>query len=144
MEVVGINKGTDLLCEVPAPPSFLGAGAKKHFKEVGKRLITAKILKAIHITALAVFAENLEQWEWAIKEIRAKNRKEKGSGYIQKFSTGAKNISVEITLKRDAEKAMMQCFKQFGIDPKSEKELKGIIDPEQGDLFEGFKNKKHG
>jgi phage terminase small subunit len=54
----------------------------------------------------------------------------------------AQNISVEITLKRDAEKAIMQCFKQFGLDPKSEKELIGITDSAQGDLFTGFRQMK--
>jgi phage terminase small subunit len=85
---------------------------------------------------------NLEQWEWALKQIQKKNRRKAGSGYIQTFNTGAANVSVEISLKRDAEKAIMQCIKQFGLDPKSEKELKQSVDPSQGDLFEGFKKLK--
>ena len=72
-----------------------------------------------------------------------KNKEKLGSGYIQKFNSGAENISVYLTIKRDAEKAIMQCFKQFGLDPKSEKELKREINPDQGDLFEGFKLPKN-
>ncbi|MDH7444662.1 P27 family phage terminase small subunit [Aquimarina sp. 2201CG14-23] len=142
MDVVGIGKGTDLMDEIPTPPTYLGTKAKSHFKNFGKILIGNKQLKRIHLPALAVMSENFEQWEWAVKEIRSKNKKKHGSGYIQKFATGAKNISVEVTLKRDAEKAIMQCFKQFGLDPKSEKELKGAMDPDQGDLFTGFNNRK--
>lgn len=144
MKVVGLDKGTDYLKKLPAPPTYFGTKAKAHYKKFGSVLIAGEQLKRIHLPALEVLAENFEQWEWAVREIRSKNKKEHGSGYIQKFNTGAKNISVEVTLKRDAEKAMMQCFKQFGLDPKSEKELKGAIDPGQGDLFNGFNNRKQG
>ncbi|WP_106791679.1 P27 family phage terminase small subunit [Aquimarina sp. Aq78] len=142
MEVVSIGKGSEFLKQLPSAPTFLGTKAKAHFKKFGEILISGNQLKRIHIPALAVLAENFEQWEWAIREIRNKNKKRHGSGYIQRFSTGAKNISVEVTLKRDAEKAIMQCFKQFGLDPKSEKELKAAVDPDQGDLFNGFSKRK--
>jgi len=137
MKLVGINDGSDLCSEIPKVPSYLGVRGKHHFKEVARVLIGAKVLKNSHVTALSLLAENMEQWEWAIKEIRTKNKENRGSGYIQEFKTGAKNISVEVTLKRDAEKAIMQCLKQFGLDPKSEKELK--IDPNQGNLFDVIK-----
>jgi P27 family predicted phage terminase small subunit len=142
MKVVSIGKGTDLIKELPSAPAYLGTKAKAHFKKFGKILISNGQLKTIHIAALEVLAENFEQWEWAVREIRAKNKKETGSGYIQKYNSGAKNISVELTIKRDAEKAIMQCFKQFGLDPKSEKELKLTVDPNQGDLFNDFANRK--
>jgi len=144
MKVVGIGKGTDLIFELPKAPAYLDTKAKNHYKRFGEILISGKKLKRIHLAALEVLAENFSQWEWAVREIRVKNKKTYGTGYIQKFNSGAKNVSVEVTLKRDAEKAIMQCFKQFGLDPKSEKELSGIIDPDQGDLFEGFKNRKNG
>ncbi len=143
MKVVSIDTGSDFLTTLPPAPTYLGTKAKSHFKKFGQILISGNQLKRIHIPALAVMAENFEQWEWAIREIRSKNKKRHGSGYIQKFSTGAKNISVEVTIKRDAEKAIMQCFKQFGLDPKSEKELKGVVDPNQGDLFNGFHKRKY-
>jgi len=115
---------------------------KYHFKKTAEILIAANQLKRIHIPALELMAVNLEQWEWAYEEIHRKNRRKRGTGYVQKFSSGAENISVYVSLKRDAEKAIMQCIKQFGLDPKSEKELKSSLDPAQGDLFEGFKKLK--
>ncbi len=142
MKIVGKGNGTDILSELPAPPSYLGTKAKAHFRKFGKVLIASGMLKRIHLAALEILAENFEQWEWAVREIRKKNKKRGASGYVQTFGSGAKNVSVEITIKRDAEKAIMQCFKQFGLDPKSEKELKNVADPAQGDLFESSSNKK--
>lgn len=142
MKIVGKESGSDLLSELPAPPSYLGPKAKAHFKRFGKILITSKILKRLHLGALEILAENFEQWEWAVREIRRKNRNREASGYVQVYKSGAQNISVELTIKRDAEKGIMQCFKQFGLDPKSEKDLKNVVDPNQGDLFEQFLSKK--
>ena len=138
MNIVELNKGSDYLSQVPNPPEYLSEKAKKHFEALAKRLIGAKVLKRIHITSLSVLAENMCQWEWAVAEIASKNNKKQGSGYVQEYKSGAKNISVELTVKRDAEKAIMQCFKQFGLDPKSEKELK--IEPNQNNVFEQLKN----
>jgi len=116
----------------------LDSSAKQHFKKFARILISSESLKRIHLPALELMAENFSQWEWSVIQIRAKNKEKKGSGYVQRYNSGAENISVYLTIKRDAEKAIMQCFKQFGIDPKSEKELKQTVDPAQGDLFEEF------
>lgn len=142
MNIVSLSKGSEYIKELPNASTFLGSKAKAHYKRMGKILIASECLKTIHLPTLEVLAENLEQWEWAIREIRTKNKTKPGTGYIQKFNSGAKNISVELTVKRDAEKAIMQCFKLFGLDPKSEKELKGMMDPSQGDLFEGFNKRR--
>lgn len=142
MKAVHIGKGTDILKEIPKPPAYLDSRAKSHFKKLAKTLISSDLLKRIHEPALAVMAENFSQWEWAIREIRRKNKYKEGSGYRQKYNSGAENISVELTIKRDAEKAIMQCFKQFGLDPRSEKDLKAVSDPAQTDLFAEFNKLK--
>lgn len=138
MKVVSINQGSEFIKELPSPGTYLGPKAKDHYKTIGALLISNDRLKRIYLPSLEVLAENLEQWEWAVREIRKKNREKHGSGYIQKYTSGAKNISVEVTIKRDAEKAIMQCFKLFGLDPKSDKELK--VDPSQKSLFEELNN----
>ena len=142
MKVVSRTQGTDLLSELPSPPAYLGTSAKSHYRKLGKVLITSDRLKNIHLSALELMAENFAQWEWAVREIRRKNKKHAGMGYVQIYDSGAQNISVELTIKRDAEKAIMQCLKQFGLDPRSEKELKATVDPAQTDLFAEFMNKK--
>lgn len=142
MKIAHKGEASDILKEVPKAPAYLDTKAKSHFKKLAKILITNDQLKRIHIPALEVMAENFAQWEWAVREIRKKNKDATGSGYIQTYGSGAKNISVELTVKRDAEKAIFQSIKQFGLDPKSEKDLKATVDPNQGDLFEQFSNKK--
>ena len=124
MKVVSLDKGTDVIKQIPKAPAYLDTKAKFHFKRIAKLLISTEKLKRIHLPALELLSENFSQWEWAVREIRRKNKIETGAGYIQEFKSGAQNISVELTIKRDAEKAIMQCFKQFGLDPRSEKELK--------------------
>jgi phage terminase small subunit len=82
-------------------------------------------------------AQNASQHEFAIKQIQKKNREEMGSGFIQTFKTGASNITPEVTLKEKAEKTMLQVIKQFGLDPKSEKDL--ALEPSnQTDLLEAL------
>jgi len=141
MSVKGINTKLNVLSELPKAPTTLGTRGKYHFKRLGTILISNKILKSLHLPALEIMAENWEQWEWSIKAMRKKNRNNPGTGYIQTFTTGAKNLSVELTVKRDAEKAIMQCIKQFGLDPKSEKDLNADTG-QLGIEFPGFGKKK--
>jgi len=138
-KVLPLDKGSDVLKQLPAPPPYLSSVAKKHYEKFGKILISAEVLKRTHIGELEMLSVNYEQWEWAVREIKTKNKEHHGKGYIQKFHSGAQNVSVYITLKRDAEKAIMQCFKQFGLDPRSEKELKNDANPNQLNLFNELK-----
>jgi phage terminase small subunit len=145
MEIVGKGNGTDLLSTLEKPSGFLCASSKRYYKKIGEVLITAKVLKRIHLPTLEMLATNCAQWEWAVKEINRKNKNKNGSGYIQVYQSKATNISTELVLKRDAEKAMRENISAFGMDPQSEKKLKAqVIDPAQGSLFEEFNNKRHG
>lgn len=140
MEVVGIGNGDGLLKELPKAPSFLSPSAKRNYKELGEILISAQLLKEIHLKTLEIFATNYEQWKWSVKAIADKNKEKLGSGYMQVFSTGATNLTTELTIKRNAEKAMAENIASFGMDPQNEKKLNMNKGGEQGDLFEGFKN----
>ncbi len=142
MEIVGKGKATSLLTKLPASSRFLDQTSKKYYQKVGKVLITNNTLKEIHLLTLEVLATNLSQWEFAVKAISKKNRKNAGEGYIQTYSTGATNISTELVLKRDAEKAIEKSIAAFGMDPQSEKKLKQALDPNQTDLFDGFMKSK--
>lgn len=142
--VVSIGKGSDTLLEVPKPPVYLNDDAKKHYLKMGKVLAKSKRLKEAFLPALEVYAESMAQFQFAVSEIRRKNKEKTGTGYIQKFKTGAENISVEVTLKKSAIDDLLKCFKIFGLDPKSEKELKDITDPNQGNLFEEMLKMKNG
>jgi phage terminase small subunit len=144
MKVVSIGKGSDNLLIVPKAPVYLNDEAKKHYKEMGNILAKNNRMKEIFLPALIIYAESMAQFEFAISEIRRKNKEKQGSGYVQKFATGAQNISVEVSLKKSAIDDLLKFFKIFGMDPKSEKELKDITDPNQGNLFEEMLKMKKG
>jgi phage terminase small subunit len=122
----------------------LNDDAKKHYIKMGKVLAKNNRLKEMFLPALEVYAESMAQFQFAVSEIRRKNRDKIGSGYIQKFNSGAENISVEVTLKKSAVDDLLKCFKIFGLDPKSDKELKGLIDSGQTSLFEEMLKAKNG
>lgn len=109
---------------------------------MGIELIKLDRLKEVFLPALEIFAEAMAQYEFAAREIKEKNKDDHGTGYIQTYRSGASNISTEVVLMRDAEKTLFKCFKQFGLEPRSEKELKATTDPNQTDLFEQFMMKK--
>lgn len=137
-KVVHIGQGKDTLSKLPKPPVYLTDSGKVHYKKMGKYLIKLDRLKESFMPALEIYAEAMAQFEFAIREIKKKNRKDFGTGYIQVFKSGASNISTEITLKNNAEATLLKCFKQFGLDPRSEKELK--VDTNQ--LAFGFEELK--
>lgn len=137
-DVVHIGTGKDTLSTVPSPPAYLSSEAKKHFKTMGQKLAPKERLKDIYIDALIIYAEAMAQFEWATKEINKKNKLAYGEGYIQTYKTGATNISTELVLRNNAADTLIKCFKQFGLDPKSEKDLNAAVDSGQFDLFEQF------
>ncbi|WP_281225385.1 P27 family phage terminase small subunit [Flavobacterium aquiphilum] len=141
---ISINRGKDTLLVCPKPPMYLTDEAKKFYKHMGNVLAKKDRLKDTYLNALEIYAEAMAQFQFAVSEIKEKNKKEYGSGYRQKFNSGAQNISVELTLKNNAEDTLLKCFKLFGLDPKSEKELKATTDPNQTDLFDAFLNQNHG
>jgi phage terminase small subunit len=108
---------------------------------MGTYLAKRERLKDIYLTALEVYAESAAQFEWALREIQRLNNEKMGTGYIQKFSSGAKNISAEVTLKDKAEDSILKCCKIFGLDPKSDKDLKDV-NPGQYDLFDELLKRK--
>lgn len=145
MEIVGKGNGSDKLLKLPPPPRHLDRFEKKNYKEIGKILITAGVLKSIHLIALEVLATNRAIFIYALTEISKKNKIKYGSGYVQTYSTGATNITTELAMKSKAEKTMLENLAMFGMDPQSEKKLhKQITDPNQGSLFDEFNKIKHG
>lgn len=141
---VSINRGKDTLLVCPKPPMYLTDEAKKYYKNMGNILAKYDRLKDTYLNALEIYAEAMAQFQFAVSEIKAKNKTDYGTGYRQTFKTGAQNISVELTLKNNAEDTLLKCFKIFGLDPKSEKELKEPTDSNQTDLFADFLKANHG
>lgn len=137
MKVIHTTPAEKVL-KLPAPPSFLPTTAKTFYKKWGAILIKEGVLKELHLPMLEMMATNYAQWVFAVQEINKKNKQKSGSGYIQVYQSKATNISTELVLKRDAEKALRANIDAFGMDPQSEKKLKKSIDENQLDLFDSF------
>jgi P27 family predicted phage terminase small subunit len=140
--VVHIGQGKETLSKAPKPPVYMTPEGKKHYEKIGSVLAKNDLLKEKYLQALEVISEAMAQWEFALREIKKANKEKLGSGYVQKFASGASNVSVYVTLKDKAEDSILKAAKVFGLDPKSEKELK----PEGGqlDLFQELMKKKSG
>lgn len=110
---------------------------------MAEKLIKVKRLKEIYLDALEGYANAKAQWEFASRMIREADQDEYGSGYYQKFKNDIIQNSVWVNQQNRAWKTIVECCKMFGLDPASEKSL-NVIDPSQGDLFQGFNQKKHG
>lgn len=138
-KVVHIGKAKDVLSEAPKPPVYLNDKSKEHYKRMAKWLIKQGRLKETYLPALDIYAEAMDQFEFSVRRIKEKNREEVGTGYIQTFKSGASNVTTEVSLKNNAEATLLKCFKQFGLDPRSDKELKAVHNPNQLSLFEELK-----
>ena len=134
MTIKHLNKEIILIILQKAPEYF-NEVTKRHYKNIGESLITANVLKITLLPTLEVLAQNMAQYEFALKEINRKNNIEAGSGYIQSYKTGNANVSAEVTLKEKAEKNIYICIKLFGLDPKSEKDLGKEEKKEEEDIF---------
>jgi phage terminase small subunit len=144
LKIVSIGKDKEGLVKCPRPPMYLSKESKKHYMFMGNILAKKDRLQDHYLNALEVYAVGMSQFEFACREIEKKNAKEFGTGYIQTFKTGAQNISVVVTLRNDAIDILMKQFKIFGLDPKSDKELKSTTDPAQTSLFEELMKSKNG
>lgn len=144
MEIVGINKANDCLSEVPKPPVYLTDAAKSHYKEMARQLIKIQRLKYTYLPALEIYAESMALWEFTCRKIREEDSQDYGSGYYQTFSNNVTQNSTWLNQQNTAIKRLMDCFKQFGLEPSADKNLKTNIDPNQTDLFEKLNQKLNG
>jgi P27 family predicted phage terminase small subunit len=144
MEIVSINKANDCLSEVPKPPVYLTDSAKEHWKDMARKLIKIQRLKETYLPALEVYAESRALWEFTCRKIRELEKEEPGSGYFQTFSNGVIQNSTWLNQQNAAIKRMFDSFKQFGLDPSSDKNLKPTSDPNQTSLFDELAKKING
>lgn len=142
MQTVHIGKGKDTLTVVEKAPAHLDKTAKSCFIAVGNFLAKRDRLSELHLHNLEVYAVAYSQWVFANKWLTDLNKEDMGSGFIQTFKTGAQQLSPQVILRNDAADTMLKCSKQFGLDPKSEKDLRSVADDSQTKMnFEDDFNK---
>ena len=116
------------MSELPKPPSFLDAIAKKHWKLVGTELMGCGLLTNIDLDALAACCNCYSQWVKAQQEL-------KKSSLIVVTPNGFRMPSPYIKIANDSLDRMMRYLKEFGMTPASRSRVE--VDPgeDEGDEF---------
>lgn len=83
--------------------------------------------------ALATYCEAVADWQRFRMLIAEANAKLDGSGDVQTYTSGAKQVSVLRQLANDAERRANAAGAMFGFSPMSRRNMKALAP--QGELF---------
>jgi len=114
---------------LPAKPKGLKKEEAELWDDMGAKLVELGIISEID---LSVF----HRWCVAYAEWRKWNRecqKENGQGSIQVFATGARQMSVEAVLRKQAAEQLAKLENQLGMTPRARQVIK-LENPNQGML----------
>lgn len=132
----------DLLAEIKEPavqtaappkPDWLSEVAAIEWDRVVADLLTLGWVSTLDMMALATYCEAVADWQRFRRLIADHNAKADGSGDIQVFATGAKQISVWRQLANDAEKRANAAGALFGFSPMARRNMRAAAP--QGELF---------
>ena len=116
-----------VIASLPPKPKGLTKEQSELFDEMGMRLVELGILSEID---LSVF----HRWVVMYCEWRKWNRecqKENGQGAIQVFATGARQMSVEAVLRKQAAEQLSRLENQLGMTIRARQVIK-LENPAQG------------
>jgi phage terminase small subunit len=145
-EVAEVNKNLyEILKTLPTPNSKITMSKDQvyWYKYFGQQLVdTRKLTKPdlIHLIRLSKSVDYYIQAENKISELAFEG------GLIQKFSSGATNVSAYVTIREKMIKEIDELSKHFGFSFKDRSKLieHKETDSGQGDLFKDFLNANHG
>lgn len=134
---------SDHLKSVPKPKSYFRATTREReiFDTIAGELLKTERLRTIDLDALMLYAKEWETYLWADKAIQNKEKRRRGSGYIQTYGTGATNISPEMTIRERSFQRIIQLQREFGMTFKSRytmPEMFGDKNPNQMNLLDQF------
>lgn len=119
--------------EAPPMPDWLSDDAALEWERVVADLLVLGWVSKLDMMALATYCEAVADWKRFRRLIAEFNAKAEGSGDVQTFATGAKQISVWRQLANDAEKRANAAGAMFGFSPMARRNMKA--QPAQGELF---------
>ena len=124
------------MMEVPKPPSFLKAYAKKKYNEIAAILVELGKWKAGDDIALIALCSQYQRWIEAEKLIKQNN------DLCFTTDTGYRQQIPEIAIANNAMKSMLSFIKEFGLTPKERAKIGEVvannsddIDPELEDMI---------
>tara|TARA_Y100001001_G_scaffold163842_1_gene194059 strand:+ start:1672 stop:2199 length:528 start_codon:yes stop_codon:yes gene_type:complete len=118
----------------PPKPDWLTPFAAEEWDRVLPDLMTLGLVATLDMMALTSYCEAVADYRTFSGLIAERNAAMRGSGDVQTFSTGAKQISVWRQLRNDAEKRANAAGAQFGFSPMARRNLR-VTAPPQGELF---------
>lgn len=118
--------------ELPAPPAFLNATARRVWRALVPELAELGVLAKIDADALAVYCQARADFSWAVYRLRR-------DGRIVPTGTGSTKAHPAIGIQKAAADVIRNFGSEFGLTPSSRTRLrigaaKDPDDPETSDL----------
>ena len=129
------NEGQrEYLVELPdAAPFFnLSKRANEIFKNIGDYMVQQRLLVESDIATLAIYASKLDEYLQYDELIKIRNKQRKFSGSIQKFKTGADNVTALFVVRNKLFKELFILQKELLLTPRARAQAKQIfVNPNQ-------------
>ena len=114
---------------LPDKPKGLKAKESQFWDEFGQKLVDMGVLSEIDLSVFHRYVVTYCEWQHWNTECQ-KNR---GAAAIQVYSTGARQMSVEAVLRKQAAEQLLKLEGQLGLTPRARQAIK-IENPNQGML----------
>jgi P27 family predicted phage terminase small subunit len=130
----GAAQGVDdlyqgVLAGLPNKPRGLKKKESELWDEMGQKLADLGILSEIDLSVFHRYVISYIEWQHWNTECQ----KERGMKSIQVFATGARQMSVEAVLRKQAAELLAKLEQQLGMTPRARQAIK-LENPNQGSL----------
>lgn len=114
---------------LPDKPDNLKPDESRFWDEIGEKLVTSGVLSEVDLSAFHRYVVSYCEWRrW--NDLCQENY---GLGAIQVYQTGAKALSVEAILRKQAADELRKLEQQFGLTARARQAIK-VENPDQGTL----------
>ncbi|CDF82638.1 hypothetical protein PKB_1273 [Pseudomonas knackmussii B13] len=119
--------------KAPPKPDHLSPEASAEWDRVVEALLALGWISELDGMALATYCEAVGDWHRFRRKIAELNEQLDGSGDVQTFQSGAKQISVWRQMAENAEQRANRAGALFGFSPVARRAMKALAP--QGELF---------
>lgn len=114
---------------LPDKPKGLLKVESELWDSMGAKLVELGILSEIDVSVFHRYVVTYCEW----KKWNNECRKDNGKGSIQIFATGARQMSVEAVMRKQAAEQLAKLEQQLGMTPRARQAIK-LENPNQGSL----------
>lgn len=145
-----VNNLYEVLKELPKPETNmkLSASQKKWWYWFGSEFVKTNTLSKVDLMHLQNISVMMDARCKVLKKINDLNRKDPDGvkGWVQKFTSGATNVTGYQTMYEKATKQLDELSARFGLSEKDRKKLGATSSADDGqlDLFDEVLKKLHG